>query len=151
MILNTLKKLLKSAKGKWPEELLGVLWKNRTTTQTSIGEAPFSLTFSMETVIPAKPYVPIHWTENLYTVSNVTSISYKLDLLGKKRKQAIVRLTNYKDQMKKVYNMHVYPCKFKIGDFVLWRAFQNTQDLSKLAKTWEVPYQNNRLHATMIL
>ena len=38
-----IKKRLKKAKGRWADELPGVLWAYQTTTRTSTGETPFSL------------------------------------------------------------------------------------------------------------
>ena len=43
VIIQNLKKRLEAAKGKWPEELPGVLWAYWTTTKSSTGETPFSL------------------------------------------------------------------------------------------------------------
>jgi hypothetical protein len=51
-LMKTLKKKLEDKKGAWvlPE----VLWSYRTTIQTSTGEAPFSLAFRYEAVIPVE-------------------------------------------------------------------------------------------------
>ncbi|XP_057803371.1 uncharacterized protein LOC131018675 [Salvia miltiorrhiza] len=46
-IMNTLKKRLEKAKGRWADELPGVLWSYRTTTRTSTGETPFSLAYGV--------------------------------------------------------------------------------------------------------
>ncbi|KAJ9557119.1 hypothetical protein OSB04_011733 [Centaurea solstitialis] len=43
VIINSIRKRLKEAKGKWVEELPSVLWANRTTPRTSTGQTPFSL------------------------------------------------------------------------------------------------------------
>ena len=57
-LLTALKKRLDSAKGKWVEELPGVLWAYRTTTQKPIGVSPFALTYGMEAVIPTEIGIP---------------------------------------------------------------------------------------------
>ena len=44
-LLAALKKRLDSAKGKWVEELLGVLWAYRTTAQNPTSVSPFALTY----------------------------------------------------------------------------------------------------------
>ena len=44
-LLTALKKRLDSAKGKWVEELPGVLWAYRTTTRKPTGIFPFALTY----------------------------------------------------------------------------------------------------------
>ena len=42
-IINSIRKRLKSAKGKWVEELPSVLWANRTTPKTSTGKPIFTI------------------------------------------------------------------------------------------------------------
>ena len=57
-LLTALKKRLDSAKGKWVEELPGVLWAYRTTAWKPTGISPFVLTYGMEAVIPTKIGLP---------------------------------------------------------------------------------------------
>ena len=42
------------AKGAWPEELPGILWAYKTTTQTPTRETPFNLTYGTKAVIPVE-------------------------------------------------------------------------------------------------
>ena len=58
--LIALKKQLDSAKGKWVEELPGVLWAYRSTTRKPTGISPFSLTYGREAVslLMLTPRVP---------------------------------------------------------------------------------------------
>ena len=53
-----MKKRLEQAKGRWPEELPGVLWASQTTPHSSTGETPFSLVYGTKAVIPAEVAVP---------------------------------------------------------------------------------------------
>ncbi|RVW82262.1 Retrovirus-related Pol polyprotein from transposon 17.6 [Vitis vinifera] len=53
-LINALKKRLEQAKGKWVEELPGVLWAYRTTPGRPTGNTPFALTYGMDAVIPLK-------------------------------------------------------------------------------------------------
>ena len=57
-LLTALKKRLDSAKGKWVEELPGVLWAYRTTGRKPTGISSFSLTYGMEAVIPTEIGLP---------------------------------------------------------------------------------------------
>ncbi|KAI3715634.1 hypothetical protein L6452_22620 [Arctium lappa] len=50
-IINSIKKRLRAAKGKWAEELSTVLWANRMTPHTSTGQTPFSLVYGCEAVL----------------------------------------------------------------------------------------------------
>ena len=68
-MLNSLKKRLDSAKGKWVEELPGVLWAYRTTTRKPTGVSPFVITYGMEAVISTEIGLP--------TVRTATSESKK--------------------------------------------------------------------------
>ncbi|KAF3455875.1 hypothetical protein FNV43_RR00517 [Rhamnella rubrinervis] len=49
----------------------------------------------------------------------------------------------YQQRIARHYNAKVRPRRFRIGDFVLRRVFQNTQELNtgKLGPIWEGPYR----------
>ncbi|XP_024013058.1 uncharacterized protein LOC112087264 [Eutrema salsugineum] len=53
-ILDGLKKRLDAKKGRWADELEGVLWSHRTTPRRAIGETPFALVYGAECVIPPR-------------------------------------------------------------------------------------------------
>ena len=53
-LLSALKKRLEKAKGKWVEELLGVLWAYRTTPGRPTGNTPFALAYGIDAIIPTK-------------------------------------------------------------------------------------------------
>ena len=57
-LVSALRKRLEQAKGRWVEELLGVLWTYRTTPGQPTGDTPFALTYGMEVVIPTKIGMP---------------------------------------------------------------------------------------------
>ena len=57
-LLTALKKRLDYAKGKWVEELPGVLWAYRTTARKPTDNSPFALTYGMEVVVPTKIGLP---------------------------------------------------------------------------------------------
>ncbi|XP_075100706.1 uncharacterized protein LOC142176591 [Nicotiana tabacum] len=54
VIIQNLKKILEVTKGKWLEELPGVLWEYRTTAKSSMGETPFSLVYGAEALNPVE-------------------------------------------------------------------------------------------------
>ncbi|RVW34327.1 hypothetical protein CK203_097819 [Vitis vinifera] len=56
-LINALKKRLEQAKGKWVEELPGVLWAYRTT-RTANRKHSFRLTYGMDAVIPTEIGLP---------------------------------------------------------------------------------------------
>nr|CAN73619.1 hypothetical protein VITISV_012052 [Vitis vinifera] len=62
-LITALKKRLEQAKGKWVEELPGVLWAYRTTPGRPTGNTPFSLAYGMDAVIPTEIGLPTIRTE----------------------------------------------------------------------------------------
>ena len=61
--MTALKKRLEQAKGKWVEELLGVLWAYRTTLGRLTGNTSFTLAYGMDAVIPTEIGLPTIRTE----------------------------------------------------------------------------------------
>ena len=57
-LLMALKKQLDAAKGKWVDELPGVLWAYRTTAHRPTGISPFTLPYGMEAIISTKIGMP---------------------------------------------------------------------------------------------
>ena len=91
MILVELRKRLDSAKGRWPEELVKVLWAYRCTPQSSTNESLFSLVYGADTMIPVEIGEPSQ-IRNLAT----------------------------KQRAAKKYNANLCPRSFVSGDLV-WR------------------------------
>ena len=54
VILVELRKRLDTARGRWPEELIEVLWAYRCTPQSSTNESPFSLVYGADAMIPVE-------------------------------------------------------------------------------------------------
>lgn len=52
-IMSNLKKKLESYKGRWLDELPGLLWAYRATLQLAIDKSLFSLVYIVDAVIPA--------------------------------------------------------------------------------------------------
>ena len=94
-IIETLKKRLEQAKGRWAEELSGVLWSYRTTTKTSTGETPFSLAYSAEAVILAETRIPTSKYEWTMEKQNWQELNHKLDTIDEMREKALVRIIAY--------------------------------------------------------
>ena len=95
VIVNWLKKRLDDAKGKWVEELPHVLWTYRTTPRRSTGETPFSMTYGAETVIPLEIGFRTLRSSLFNPSDNDEHLKRNLNLIGEKRKNAIVQLAYY--------------------------------------------------------
>ncbi|KAJ9547211.1 hypothetical protein OSB04_019754, partial [Centaurea solstitialis] len=140
VIINSIRKRLKAAKGKWVEELPSVLWANRTTPRTSTGQTPYSLVYGCEAVLPVETRVPI--ARNRTIEQNVINLSYDLDALEELREKALRTMAAQKGIVERHFNKKVKAKIFQVGDYVLRHVFQNTQESNagKLSIKWEGPY-----------
>ena len=57
-LLIALKKILEEAKGKWVDELSGVLWAYQTIPEKPIRTTPFALAYGIEAIIPTEIGMP---------------------------------------------------------------------------------------------
>ncbi|KAG7559308.1 Ribonuclease H domain [Arabidopsis thaliana x Arabidopsis arenosa] len=143
-ILDGIKKRLDAKKGRWADELEGVLWSHRTTPRRATGETPFALVYGTECVIPTEAEILgirrrlLPEQEN----SNTQMMLDELDLIDERRDSALVRMQNYQNATARYYNSHVKHRRFHEGDLVLRKVFQNTaeQNAGKLGANWEGPY-----------
>ncbi|KAG7558951.1 Ribonuclease H-like superfamily [Arabidopsis thaliana x Arabidopsis arenosa] len=143
-ILDGIKKRLDAKKGRWADELEGVLWSHRTTPRRATGETHFALVYGAECVIPTEAEIPglrrrfLPEQEN----SNTQMMLDELDLIDERRDSALIRMQNYQNATARYYNSHVKHRRFHEGDLVLRKVFQNTaeQNAGKLGANWEGPY-----------
>ena len=126
-LLTALKKRLDSAKGKWVEELLGVLWAYRTTARKPTGISPFALTYGIEVVIPTEIGMPTIRTATPKS-ENAKSVARELDMSDEQREAAVIRITFYQRRLANSYNIWVKPRVFRLDDLVLRKVFKNTVD-----------------------
>ncbi|KAJ9565768.1 hypothetical protein OSB04_001734 [Centaurea solstitialis] len=130
-IINSIRKRLKAAKGRWVEELPSVLWANRTTPRTATGQTPFSLVYGCEAVLPIESQVPV--------ARHRTIEQNSIDLTKEK---AFQKMASQKAMVERYFNKKVKVKVFQLGDYVLRRVFPNTQESNagKLSIKWEGPY-----------
>ena len=145
-LLTALKKRLDSAKGKWVEELPGVLWAYRTIARRSTGVSPFALTYGMEVVIPTEIGLPTGRTA-MPDPANEESMIKELDTSDELREAVAIRMASYQRRLANSYNQRVKPRMFQPGDLVLRKVFENTADPTarKFQPNWEGPYVVRRL------
>ncbi|KAJ9558914.1 hypothetical protein OSB04_013528 [Centaurea solstitialis] len=139
-IINSIRKRLKAAKGRWVEELPSVLWANRTTPRTSTGQTPFSLVYGCEAVLPIESQVPV--ARHRTIEQNSIDLCYDIDALEELRDKAFQRMASQKAMIERYFNKKVKVKVFQVGDHVLRRVFPNTQESNarKLSIKWEGPY-----------
>ena len=136
-----LKKCLHSAKGKWVEELPGVLWAYKTTSQRPTRESPFALTYVMKAIIPTEIGMPTIRTE-IPEEENTEALIKDLDTTDELREVAAVRIVLYQQRLASLHNRRVKLRTFKAKELVLRRVFENTANPAdgKFQPDWEGPY-----------
>ena len=97
--MSGLKKRLDDAKRKWVEELPHVLWTYQTTPRRSTGETPFSMTYVAEVVIPLETGFLTMRISSFTPSSNDGLLEKSLDLIEKRRENAIVQLAYYQHKL----------------------------------------------------
>ncbi|XP_024016116.1 uncharacterized protein LOC112089278 [Eutrema salsugineum] len=144
-ILDGLKKRLDAKKGRWADELEGVLWSHRTTPRRATGETPFALVYGSECVIPAEVDFLCIRRRLLPGQEGLNHLMMldELDLINEKRDKALIRIQNYQQATARYYNKNVRSQRFKAGELVLRKVFQNTaeKNAGKLGANWEGPYK----------
>lgn len=113
-MLVALKKRLKEAKGKWVNELLGVLWAYRTILRRPIGTTLFALTYGMEAVIPTEIGMPTAKMVVQDQMNENQELEIHLDWADKVRRNATIRMTSYQQKAIAHYNKKARPRIFKI-------------------------------------
>ena len=98
-IIKIIKKWLKKAKSLLVDELPGLLWAYRTTARTSIGETPFSLTYSTEVVIPVERGIPSIRYMWLDEDTNQELLNHNLDVVDELDDKAYLRTAFYQQKV----------------------------------------------------
>ena len=101
------------------EELPHVLWMYRTIPRRFTGETPFSLTYGTEAVIPLEISFPTLRTSSFNLSDNDEQLTKSLDLIEKKRENAMVQLAYYQQKLKQGYDANVKLRPLTPGDLVL--------------------------------
>jgi len=140
VLLNELKKRLGTAKGRWKEELLEVLWAYRCTPQTTTQETPYSFTYDTETMISVEVGEPSIRRELFYLSLNKESLAIGLALLHELRDRRKICEAACKLRAARTYNTKVRQRSFHKGDLV-WRMRSNARKTDeKFSSNWEGPF-----------
>ena len=145
-MLIALKKRLDSAKGKWVDELPGVLLAYRTIALKPTGISPFAITYGMEAIIPMEIGMPTIRT-NVPEQGNTNLMVKDLDTLDELREFAAIHIASYQRLLTNSYNKRVKPRTFQLGNLVLRRVFENTVEpnAGKFQPNWEGLYLVTRV------
>lgn len=95
IFLRSLETQLFEAKGKWAEELLGVIWANKTTPKSITGETPFKLAYGTEADIPVEIGLASFRVKHFDEQANLEGLCLNLDLLDEDRERPLYRMAKY--------------------------------------------------------
>jgi len=141
-----LRKRLDNTKGRWPEELVEVLWAYRCTPQSSTNESPFRLVYGADVMIPVEIGEPTLRRELYDPTHNHQNMVTHLDLLLELREKAQIRNLAAKRRAAIKYNANLSPPSFAIGDLV-WRIASNVRKKDgKFSANWDDPYRILKTH-----
>nr|CAN61262.1 hypothetical protein VITISV_005781 [Vitis vinifera] len=141
-LITASKNRLEQAKGKWVEELPGVLWAYRTTPERPTGNTPFALAYGMDAIIPTEIGLPTIRTEAGRQDDANTKLGRNLDWADEVRETASIQMADYQQRAATHYNRKARPKSFKSGTLVLRKVFENTAETGagKFQANWEDPY-----------
>jgi len=141
VILNELKKRLGTTKGRWPEELLQVLWAYSCTPQSTTGKTPYSMVYGTDAMISVE-LGELTIRRQLERMDlNSEKLMISLDTISKLREKAQIREQASKAIAARRYNTKVKPRSFRPRDLV-WRMRSDVRkNDGKFSANWEGPFR----------
>lgn len=103
-----------------------VLWASHSST----GETQFSSVYNIKVVISAKVAVPTFQIAYRELEKNDALRRQSLDSAEEKLDQVLIRRIIYQQHVAKYYNTWVRHRSLKVGELILQKVFQNTQNLN---------------------
>jgi hypothetical protein len=129
-----MKLIFNQPRGKWPEELIKVVWSHNTTTSRSTGFTPFKLLFGDEAITPEEAKAG--------SIRTIASAEDEADYFVTKyaiegtRLQAMENINKYQAEIIKWCDRKVWLKNIKPGHLVL-RRVANPDIVGKLQLKWE--------------
>jgi hypothetical protein len=137
IMIGIMKLIFNQPRGKWPDELIKVVWSHNTTTSRSTGFTPFKLLFGDEAITPEEAKAGSIRT----TTSTEDEADYQVtkDIIEGTRLQAIEHINKYQAETVKWHDRKVRLKNIKPGHLVL-RRVANPYTVGKLQLKWEGPF-----------
>jgi hypothetical protein len=142
IMTGIMKIIFNQPKGKWPDELIKVVWSHNTTASRSIGFTPFKLLFGDEAITPEEAKAGSIRT----TASTEDEADYQVtkDIIEGTKLQAIEHINKYQAETIKWHDRKVRLKNIKPGHLV-HRRVANPDTVAKLQLKWEAPVGGLRL------
>jgi transposase InsO family protein len=134
IMTGIIKLIFNQPRGKWPDELIKVLWSHNTTIIRSTGFTPFKLLFGDEAITPEEAKVGSIRT--VASVEDEVDYSVAKDAIEGTRLQAMENINKYQAETIKWRDRKVRLKNIKPGHLVLW-IVANPDTVGKLQLKWE--------------
>jgi hypothetical protein len=137
IMTGIMKLIFNHPRGKWPDELIKVVWSHNTTTSRSTGFTPFKLLFGDEAITPEEAKVGSIRTAA--SADDEANYHVAKDTIEGTRLQAVENINKYQAKTIKWCDRKVRLKNIKPGHLVL-RRVANPDTLGKLQLKWEGPF-----------
>jgi hypothetical protein len=137
IITGIMKSIFNKPKGKWPDELIKVVWNHNTAVSRSIGFTPFKLLFGDEAITPEE--VRTGSIRTLASTEDEGDCQVTKDTIEGTRLQAIKHINKYQAETIKWHDRKVKLKNIKLEHLVL-RRVANPDTVGKLQLKWEGPF-----------
>ncbi|XP_045797595.1 uncharacterized protein LOC123891742 [Trifolium pratense] len=107
VILRALKRRLDSKGEAWVAHISPILWSYHTTPQSSTGEAPFTMVYGSDAMIPVEINPPSWRRETITQEENDRALEENLDMIEERRERAHFREFAIKQRAARRYNTRV--------------------------------------------
>jgi hypothetical protein len=135
-ITEIMKSVFNVPKGKWPDELVKVVWNHNTVVSRSTGFTPFKLLFGDEAITPEEART---WSiRTLASTEDEFAWKITKETIEGVRLQAIDHINKYQAKTVKWWDRKVRLKNIKPGHLVL-RRIANLNTVGKLQLKWEGP------------
>jgi hypothetical protein len=137
IMIGIMKLIFNQPRGKWPDELVKVVWSHNTTVSRSIGFTPFKLLFGDKAITPEEAKTgSIRATTSAEDEADYQTTKHTLEGT---RLQAIERINKYQAETIRWRDRKVRLKNIKTGHLVL-RRLANPDTVGKLQLKWERPF-----------
>jgi ribonuclease HI len=137
IMMGIMKLIFNQPRGKWPEELIKVVWRNNTTVSRSTGFTPFKLLFGDEAITPEE--AKARSIRTVASAEDEADYSVAKDAIEGTRLQAVENINKYQAEIIKWRDRKVRLKNIKLGHLVLQRV-ANPDTVGKLQLKWEGPF-----------
>jgi ribonuclease HI len=137
IMTGIMKLIFNQPRGKWPDELVNVVWSHNTSISRSTGFTPFKLLFGDEAITPEEAKAGS--IKTVASAEDEANYSVAKDTIEGIRLQAVENINKYQAETIKWHDRKVRLKDIRPGHLVL-RRIANPDTVGKLQLKWEGPF-----------